>query len=49
MKSLTMTTLSLTFIKKDLSKWIPALFIWGKVLKNGPSNIFGRQPLKNLK
>ena len=25
-----------------------ALFIWDKVFKNGPSKIFGRQPLKNL-
>ena len=23
--------------------------IWGKVFKSGPSKIFGRQPLKNLK
>ena len=23
--------------------------IWGKVFKNGPSEICGRQPLKNLK
>ena len=26
-----------------------ALFIWGKVIKNGPSIICGREPLKNLK
>ena len=26
-----------------------AIVIWDKVFKNGPSKIFGRQPLKNLK
>ena len=25
------------------------ILIWDKVLKNGPSEIFGRQQLKNLK
>ena len=25
------------------------LFIWDKVFKSGPSKIFGRQPVKNLK
>ena len=25
------------------------IYIWGKVFKNGPSKICGRQPLKNLK
>ena len=24
-------------------------FKWGKVFKNGPNKIYGRQPLKNLK
>ena len=33
-------------------KVIEVIFLmmkWNKVFKNGPSKIFGRQPLKNLK
>ena len=29
--------------------WEPFKWYWGKVFKNGTSNICGRQPLKNLK
>ena len=30
------------------TEWYGAFIIWVKVLKNGPSKICGRQPLKNL-
>ena len=32
-------------VSENLFMWI-AKFIWGKVFKNGPSEIYGRQPLK---
>ena len=37
------------FLMKKMKLWMKRKSIWDKVFKNGPSEICGRQPLKNLK
>ena len=40
------------FFFQNIKRYVKLLVsscIWGKVFKNGPSKVYGRQPLKNLK
>ena len=45
----TMLSSVASIVQKDYQIFFKRIIIWVKVFKNGPSKIWGRQPLKNLK
>ena len=46
---LRISSFTFSFFLPSLFYLFDLIYIWGKVVKNGPSTICGRQPLKNLK
>ena len=44
----TMLSSVASIVQKDYQIFFKRIIIWVKVFKNGPSKIWGRQPLKNF-